>query len=316
MVRICSETATPTSRHFSGYGIESHQPYALRAWSKGGAVILNYDFRGRREEFARAITQSTYITTSAATLGGILDILPGVFPGREDRVVRVGAAALPVALRDEALARLCGRVEVSYGIMESGIMAEGDATLQDQHPGAVGFALEGVELQIVDANGQETAPGVEGEIRVRTPFMPSGYLNDPEATAQFFRDGWFCPGDRAFKEADGLIVILGRDSDVLNLSGAKFSASEIENQVRQVAMVDDVCALAVPAKTGLDVLAILVVLGNGAAVEAVKGEIGDRLAGIELRNFDLIPVDEIPRNPRGKVSRPQLVTWVQEKSRS
>ena len=176
IVRICSETATPASRHFSGFGIESHQPYALRTWSKGGAVILNYDFRGKREEFARALTQSTYITTSAATLGGILDVLPGVFPGREDRVVRVGGAALPVGLRDEALARLCRRVEVSYGVIEFGIMAEGDATLQDRHPGAVGFALEGVELQIVDAYGRETAPGIEGEVRARERFRSPEYL--------------------------------------------------------------------------------------------------------------------------------------------
>ena len=168
-------------------------------------------------------------------------------------------------------------------------------------------------MQIVDANGQETPAGVEGEVRARTPFMARGYLDNTQATAQFFRDGWFHPGDRAFKEADGLIVILGRETDVLNLSGAKFSANEIENQVRQVANVDDVCALAMPAKSGLDVLAILVVLGKGAAADPVKRVIGERLAGIEIANFDLIPVDEIPRTSRGKVSRPELVTWLKDR---
>ena len=113
-----------------------------------------------------------------------------------------------------------------------------------------------------------------------------------------------------------MIVILGRESDVLNLGGAKYSASEIESQVRQVAKVDDVCALAMPAESGLDALAILVVLGKGAALDAVRGEVGRRLAGIEIARFDLLPVEEIPRNPRGKVSRPQLVTWVQNKLRS
>ncbi len=61
---------------------------------------------------------------------------------------------------------------------------------------------------------------------------------------------------------------------------------------------------------------ILVVLGDGGEEEAVKREAGERLAAIEIRDFILKRVDEIPRNERGKISRPQLVTWLQEKSRS
>ena len=306
-----SELIGAGARLYDGYGIEGMQTYALASWWKGGAVILNYDFSGRREDFARAVTKSTFINASSATLGGILGTFPGVFQGREDRVIKVGGATLPLRLRDEALARLCRRIEITYSSMETFNMARGDSLLLDRHPGAVGFAVEGAEVQIVDENGQETPAGVEGEIRARTPFMATGYLDNAQATAQFFRDGWFCPGDRAFKEADGLIVITGRESDVLNLSGAKFSASEIENQVRQVAMVVDVCALAMPAKTGLNILAIPVVLGKGAALEAVRSEVAHRLAGIEIANFVLVPVKEIPRNPRGKVSRPELVTWLQ-----
>ena len=222
---------------------------------------------------------------------------------------------MPVGLRDEMLARLCRQVDISYASMEFGIMAEGDAALKDRHPGAVGFVLDGVELQFVDAHGRETAPGVEGDVRVRSPFMAKGYLNSPEATAQFFRDGWFYPGDFGFKEDDGLVVILGRESDVLNLGGAKFSASEIENELRQVNSVDDACALAMPSTKGLDILVTLVVLGDGGAEDAVRREAGERLAAIEIRDFVLMPVDEIPRNERGKISRPQLVTWLQEKSR-
>ena len=56
-------------------------------------------------------------------------------------------------------------------------MAEGDAALKDRHPGAVGFPLDGVELQIVDAHGRETGQGVEGEVRARSQFMTKGYLN-------------------------------------------------------------------------------------------------------------------------------------------
>jgi acyl-CoA synthetase (AMP-forming)/AMP-acid ligase II len=311
MVQVCSETLSAASRQFNGYGIESLQAHPLGSWSRGGAVVLNHDFRGKREEFARALTQSTDVTTSAATLGGILDTLPGVFPGREGRVVRVGGAALPVALRDEALARLCRRVEISYASMEFGIMAEGDATLKDRHPGAVGFALDGVELQIVDAHGHETAPGVEGEVRARSPFMASGYLNNADATAKFFRQGWFYPGDIGLKHDDGLVVIMGRESDVLNLGGAKFSASEIENELRQVAAVKDACALAMPSTKGLDILVILVVLGDGGEEEAVKREAGERLAAIEITDFILKRVDEIPRNERGKVSKPKLAALFQ-----
>ena len=142
------------------------------------------------------------------------------------------------------------------------------------------------------------------------------YLNNAEATARFFRDGWFYPGDIGIKQDDGLVVILGRESDVLNLGGAKFSASEIENELRQVAAVKDTCALAMPSKKGLDILVILVVLGDGGEEDAVKREAGERLAAIEIRDFVLKRVDEIPRNERGKISRPQLVALAQDKLRS
>ena len=146
--------------------------------------------------------------------------------------------------------------------------------------------------------------------------MATGYLADPAATDQFFRQGWFCPGDLGFKQDDGLIVILGRDSDVLNIGGAKYSASEIEQKVLRLAAVNDACALAVPNERGRDVLVILVILGEGVAVDKVKLEVGTKSAPIKLGNFVLMPVEEIPRNQRGKISRPQLVTWVQDKLRS
>ena len=315
-VRICSESMTAGSKHYNAYGIESRQAHPLATWAKGGSVVLKDAFRGRDEELARAVTDSNHITTSSGGLVRILGAIPGVFPGKKDRVVRVGGAALRAALRDEALARLCGRIEIAYASMELGVMAQCDGSLLDLHPGAVGVAIEGVEVQIIDAEGRETPPDVTGEIRARSPFMATGYLADPAATGQFFRQGWFYPGDLGFKQDDGLIVILGRDSDVLNIGGAKYSASEIEQKVLRLAAVNDACALAVPNERGRDVLVILVILGEGVAVDKVKLEVGTKSAPIKLGNFVLMPVEEIPRNQRGKISRPQLVTWVQDKLRS
>jgi acyl-coenzyme A synthetase/AMP-(fatty) acid ligase len=195
---------------------------------------------------------------------------------------------------------------VGYGSMELGTMAMGDAAILDRHPGAVGHAIDGVEIEIVDGEENAVAAGIEGAVRVRASYMVQGYMDNAESTAQFFRDGWFYPCDIGFKEADGLIVILGRDSDVLNVGGVKFTANAVEHEIRQIEGIGDVCALSVPNRFGVNVMVVLTI-GDGAAVEqALEGEIGRVLGAMGLTNFITRWTDEIPRTGRGKIARDRL----------
>ena len=84
-----------------------------------------------------------------------------------------------------------------------------------------GRPLPGVELEVVDAEDRPQPPGCGGAIRLRAPGMAEGYLDNPQQTAQRFRDGWFYPGDIARWEPDGVLRLLGRADDVVNLGGFK-----------------------------------------------------------------------------------------------
>ncbi len=175
-----AERQREASKYLSGYGIEGTPARALGTWAKGGSVIFAYDLKNNPQGLMRAVEQSTYVNTSVASLVGILNAHKGDFSGRENRIVRPGGAALPVTLRNDALARLCSRIEIGYGSMEMGTMAEGDARLQDRHPGAVGYPARGAEIQVVSDDGTELPQGQQGRLRVRTPSMVHEYYGNPE----------------------------------------------------------------------------------------------------------------------------------------
>jgi acyl-CoA synthetase (AMP-forming)/AMP-acid ligase II len=69
----------------------------------------------------------------------------------------------------------------------------------------------------------------------------SEYLDDPEASAKVFRDGFFYPGDLAVRRGDGRIRVLGRIADVLTVGGNKIPVAPIERAVEEALRVDAVC---------------------------------------------------------------------------
>jgi acyl-CoA synthetase (AMP-forming)/AMP-acid ligase II len=83
-------------------------------------------------------------------------------------------------------------------------------------------------VQIADSAGNLCPAGVDGTVRVKTPFMTSRYLNDESATKKSFQDGWFYPGDIGRIDQDGVLNIIGRTDDVINLGGEKHLLSDID----------------------------------------------------------------------------------------
>ena len=127
-------------------------------------------------------------------------------------------------------------------------------------PGAVGFVLPGINVQIVDEGGVPLPRGKEGIIRINSEYGAREYLDDPEESARVFRDGWFYPGDLGYLTEQNMLVISGRTKTVINIGGEKVTPERVEEvlsahpSVQQVAVlavhnergVDDVCALVVP----------------------------------------------------------------------
>lgn len=98
----------------------------------------------------------------------------------------------------------------------------------------VGKAMPGVEVKISD----------DGEILLRSESVIEGYVDDPEATAGSFRDGWLCTGDAGYLEPDANLVVLGRVSEVVRTaSGERFIPNFIENRIKFSSFVRNVAVI-------------------------------------------------------------------------
>ncbi|MFN3690876.1 MAG: class I adenylate-forming enzyme family protein, partial [Fimbriimonadales bacterium] len=93
---------------------------------------------------------------------------------------------------------------------------------------SVGVPLPGVEIKIFDENDQELPVGAIGEIVVRGRNVMLGYYNNPEATAEAMRNGWFHTGDMGKFDEDGYLYIVDRKKDMIIVGGINVHPSEVE----------------------------------------------------------------------------------------
>ncbi len=99
-------------------------------------------------------------------------------------------------------------------------------------PGTVGIG-HGVEIRILDEQGNEVAQGTVGEVSVRGANVTKGYLNNAKANEESFvrsgpNSGFFRTGDQGRKDADGYVELVGRIKELINRSGEKISPLEVD----------------------------------------------------------------------------------------
>ena len=152
----------------------------------------------------------------AAGLADALDDNPNAL-GKSMRLLQIGGAAVSEVLFDRLEAHGLAPVQ-GYGLTEaSPVVCSNRAGCQQQ--GTVGMPVIGTELRIDN----------QGVLWVRGPQVMLGYWNDVDATSDALRDGWLCTGDLATQDTDGMVRILGRQSEQICLTtGYKVSPEEIE----------------------------------------------------------------------------------------
>ncbi len=190
-----------------------------------------------------------------------------------------------------------------YGLTETSPALTTTAVAGVAKPGSVGRPLPGVELRLVDEEGEEVDEGDPGEIIVRGPNVFSGYWNQPDASKVAFLDGWFKTGDVGVVDDDGDIFIVDRRRDMVIVSGFNVYPREIEDAIRLHPKVMDVAVVGEhDEQTGERVHAFVV----GDVTEAdVLSFASQRLAPYKLpRAVDVVA--SIPRNAAGKVLRREL----------
>lgn len=144
------------------------------------------------------------------------------------RVALTGASKMPEATTQAMLERFGLPVYEGYGLTEASPVVTSSSGLE-LRPGSVGLPVPGVEVRIVDADGEEVEDGDSGEIWVRGDNVFRGYLDDPAATSRVLTpDGWLRTGDIALRDDDGYLFLVDRAKDLIIVSGFNVYPAEVE----------------------------------------------------------------------------------------
>ena len=220
-----------------------------------------------------------------------------------------GSAACPVKVFNQ-WRELTNQVLLErYGMTEIG-MGISNPYRGERRAGHVGQALPGVSIQLCDDEDKPVQEdGLPGEIRIRGETVFKEYWNNPDATADSFRDGWFCSGDIAVMD-DGYIRIMGRSSvDIIKSGGYKLSALEIEGVLLTHDAIREVAVVGLDDDTWGEIVVAAVTLSDGASLPLadLKEWCKERMSAYKIPKR-LEVLDALPRNAMGKVTKPALKT--------
>lgn len=175
------------------------------------------------------------------------------------------------------------------------------------HPGSAGRPLLFVEARVIDAEGNDVAPGELGEIVYRSPQMCLGYWNKPEATEEAFSGGWFHSGDLVKQDENGYIDVVDRVKDVINTGGVLVAARQVEDCIYELPQVAEVAVVGVADEKWIEAISAFVVTKAEVTEDEIVTHVKANLAGFKVPKQVRI-VDQLPRNASGKILKRELRT--------
>jgi len=225
------------------------------------------------------------------------------------RWIATGAAPVPVSLLREYEA-LGIRIFQAYGLTEScgpgTLLLPGDA---EAKVGSCGRPQMHTEIKIVDVEGNTIPMGSDaaGELLIAGRHLMKGYWNNPEATAETLRDGWLYTGDICTWDDEGFVTVCDRKKDMIISGGENIYPAELENVLAACPEVQEAAVIGVPSQKWGETPLALIVPAPGASptAETLKAYCRENLAGYKVpQRYEL--VDFLPRNPSGKLLKPEL----------
>jgi len=222
------------------------------------------------------------------------------------RLVLSGSAPLDREVLERFVERTGVPVHQGYGLTEAAPVVTSTLCSTTHQPGAVGAALPGIELRLVDESGGTPEGSDPGEIEVRGANLFSGYW--PDGADGPDEDGWWPTGDVGFLDESGDLFLVDRLKELIIVSGFNVYPVEVEDVIEEVAGVQEAAVIGVAdEQTGEAVVAYLHAPGADpqAIAEAVRVHCAERLAGFK-RPARIEVVEELPRTVTGKVQKGRL----------
>jgi long-chain acyl-CoA synthetase len=223
------------------------------------------------------------------------------------RLCMSGGSAMPEELMRNFEEAFGCKILEGYGLSETSPVASFNHPDRDRKPGSIGTPIEGVEMKLVDDDGNDVEDGEVGEIAIKGHNVMKGYWNRPDATEEAIKDGWFFTGDMGKIDEDGYYFIVDRKKELIIRGGYNVYPREVEEVLYEHPAVQEAAVIGVEdEKMGEEV---------GAAVVLKKGE---ELSEDELRDYVKKEVanykyprkiwfcDELPKGPTGKILKKDI----------
>jgi long-chain acyl-CoA synthetase len=233
--------------------------------------------------------------------------------GRDDydvstlKVCASGGSAMPVELMRGFEKAFGCKVLEGYGLSESSPVASFNHPDRERKPGSIGTPIEGVEMKVVDDDGQEVDQGDVGEIVIKGHNVMNGYWKRDEATAETIVDGWLHTGDIGKVDEDGYFFIVDRKKEMIIRGGYNVYPREIEEVLYEHPDVREAAVLGIPSDEYGEEVAAAVTLKDGASTspEELRSFVKEQVAGYKYPR-KLWLVDELPKGPTGKILKREI----------
>jgi len=281
--------------------------FAVLTHRTGGTLVLTRRFHPAEWLALVAGHGVTSAFVAPVHLRRVLAVADEVVAGADLSSLRtlvVNAAPVPYALKREVLSRLGeGFLYEVYGSTELGIATVLRPEDQLRKPGSCGRPYGGIGLKVLGDDGAEAAPGVVGELFVRTPHAMDGYHRSVERLAEL-PGGWKSVGDMARIDHDGYVYICDRRSDMVITGGMNVYPAEVEAALSDHPDVADAAVVGVADEEWGERVHAVVSPREGRSLDPAELDafLADRLAAFKRpRSWEVR--DRLPRTESGKLLR-------------
>jgi fatty-acyl-CoA synthase len=221
--------------------------------------------------------------------------------------VGISAGHLSPALAGAMMEKVSPQIYEAYASTDCGQITIIKPEDRAEHGDSVGQPIWAVVLKIVDDHERELPLRQAGEIFVRTPMAIDGYYRNPEATKEFFSNGWCRTGDIGFLDDEGYLHISGRKNSMIKSAGISIFPEEIEGVLRTHADVAEVAVVAFRHPKWGESVKALVIPKTGTVIDpdGIIRYCKDLLAPYKApKVVEVVP--SLPRTALGKIDRGKL----------
>lgn len=288
---LCSPTLA------SDFGFK-YAAHVLRA----GKTLLRADSARDTLQMISAYSADVLVASPQQLRDMVVEQKNSPIPCHSLRLIRSGGSLLTRTLLMEVRARLCSRVVNAFGSSEAGTVAVALADSLMDTDGAIGFIEPDVDMEAVDEQDRTLAVGAEGILRVRTPAQGRPFPPAQADSHPGFRDGWFYPGDRGRIMPDGMLILTGRVSEIINSGGIKIAPELVEEVLLKHKNIAEVAVFGAMGPSGIEEIYVAVKPRAAIAEQEIVNWCATRKIDVARVFF----VDELPKTTAGKIRRDEL----------